>query len=606
MKLRFWGTRGSIAKAGAQTVRYGGNTSCVEVRSDAGTFAMIDCGTGAHGLGQALVEAHPEGPIDGHILITHTHWDHIQGFPFFAPLFREDSTWHVYGPRGFGSSLADTLSGQMQYAYFPVDLEQLDARVIFHDLVEGEFRAGDLRITAQYLNHPALTLGYRIEADDAVLVYASDHEPHERALADGGTPCDGGGDGAHVAFLHDADLVIHDAQYRASEYPEKVGWGHSTLEYAVDCAIAAGVRELALHHHDPLRDDDGVDEGLGMARARAAAAGSSLAIRAAAEGDEIALTGDRPRNTRARATRRDAETAPATAPGCRSVLMVGLAPALAGCVREAAAAEGLEIFHAGDPGEAVAVAGKRRPSVIFVGDPLHGGEPGALCAGVRALPRPYGADAVVIAVAEETAALSPASGAGGAAPDERIVGPLTPQYVRTRLRAWLLRRGCRWRPAPLPPDEEERLAALRATGLLDSAPEARFDHYTRLAAEMFDVPIALLSLVDAERQWFKSRHGLDVSETPRDRAFCAHAILDDGILQVTDTHDDERFADNPLVTGEPRVRFYAGVALKSGEGRRVGTLCLIDHRPRELSARERESLVDLARFVQAEMQRGGR
>src|SRR6266446_10896805 len=160
MDVRFWGTRGSLAKPGPTTLRYGGNTSCVEVRGVDGTLIVLDCGTGAHGLGQALVSA--GGPrCDGHLMITHTHWDHIQGFPFFAPLFIPGNTWDIYAPGALGQQLERTLAGQMEYNYFPVTLAQLGASIRFHDLAEGRFTVGAVRVTTQYLNHPALALGYR-------------------------------------------------------------------------------------------------------------------------------------------------------------------------------------------------------------------------------------------------------------------------------------------------------------------------------------------------------------------------------------------------------------------------------------------------------------
>ena len=141
LKVTFWGTRGSIAKAGPQTVRYGGNTSCVEVRSASGALLVIDCGTGAHSLGQALLGGGSQ-PLRGQMLISHTHWDHIQGFPFFAPLFVPGNEWDIYAPRGFGESLRDSLSGQMQYTYFPIDLDHLGASIRYHNLIEGQFSAG--------------------------------------------------------------------------------------------------------------------------------------------------------------------------------------------------------------------------------------------------------------------------------------------------------------------------------------------------------------------------------------------------------------------------------------------------------------------------------
>src|SRR2546428_2181685 len=150
MRVQFWGTRGSIAKPGPSTARYGGNTSCVEARSARGTLVIVDCGTGGHSLGQNLISAGAKG-LRGHILITHTHWDHIQGFPFFAPLFVPGNEWDIYAPGGVGGQIQATLAGQMQYTYFPVTLDQLAARINYHELVEGTFEIGPIRVTAQYL-----------------------------------------------------------------------------------------------------------------------------------------------------------------------------------------------------------------------------------------------------------------------------------------------------------------------------------------------------------------------------------------------------------------------------------------------------------------------
>lgn len=233
MRVRFWGTRGSIPKPGSGTRRYGGNTSCVEVRSRGGTPIVLDCGTGAHDLGRALAA---EPVRRGHILISHTHWDHIQGLPFFDPLFVPGGEWDVYGPRGVGSSIQEALAGQMQSTYFPISFEQLEAHVRFHDLVEGTLEIDGVRVTTRYLNHPALTLGYRLEEDGAVLVYATDHEPHTRETALDEHATGTREDERHAAFIADADLLVHDAQYTAAEYAELVGWGHSPIEFVVDLA----------------------------------------------------------------------------------------------------------------------------------------------------------------------------------------------------------------------------------------------------------------------------------------------------------------------------------------------------------------------------------
>ena len=164
MKIRFWGTRGSLATPGPGTTHFGGNTSCVEVTTGSGGRLILDCGTGARLLGAELLSTAPR-PITGSILLGHTHWDHIQGFPFFAPIFVPGSSFSVYGPQGSRGSLHETLSGQMEFTYFPVELDQLPAQITFHELVEGTFEIGGARVTTQYINHPAVTLAYRIEAE---------------------------------------------------------------------------------------------------------------------------------------------------------------------------------------------------------------------------------------------------------------------------------------------------------------------------------------------------------------------------------------------------------------------------------------------------------
>jgi GAF domain-containing protein len=181
-----------------------------------------------------------------------------------------------------------------------------------------------------------------------------------------------------------------------------------------------------------------------------------------------------------------------------------------------------------------------------------------------------------------------------------LVAPFSMVYARTRIRAWALRQACRWVCAPLPPDEPARLRALHGLGLLDTPPEERFDRLTRLARRVFDVPMALVTLVDAERQWFKSRQGVEAAETPREAAFCAYAIHGDDPFVVPDAELDARFADNPIVAGGPRIRFYAGHPVRIGP-HRVGTLCLGDHRPRDLTAEDRKTLEDLAALVGKEL-----
>jgi phosphoribosyl 1,2-cyclic phosphodiesterase/DNA-binding response OmpR family regulator len=601
MEVRFWGTRGSIAKAGPSTVRYGGNTSCVEVRSGAGTLLILDCGTGAHGLGQALMAG--ATALRGHLLLTHTHWDHIQGFPFFAPLFAPGNGWDVYGPRGLGESLRETLAGQMQYLYFPVALEQLGATVRYHDLVEGAFAIADVRVSARYLNHPALTLGYRLEADGVTLVYATDHEPHARELAEARPGVEiTGEDRRHVDFLAGADLVIHDAQYTSGEYPAKVGWGHSTIEYVVEVARAAGVRRLALYHHDPLRDDDGLDRVTELARRQVAAGGALPEVFAAAEGQVFAF----PRRPGAggRRSSSDLPVPPTPSPALleRPVLIAASDPALVAHLSAAVDADNLRLLVTANAAEALAVVRDCRPALLLVERRLPDRDGFDLCRALRAGADQFSTELPVVVVTSEDDPADQRAGVKLGVTDW-LVAPFSALYARTRIRAWLLRRACRWIPASRPADEADRLRALHDLGLLGTPPEERFDRLTRLAQRLFDVPIALVSFVDEHRQWFKSRLGLEVAETPREVSFCAHAIHGTGAFVVPDALLDHRFADNPCVTEPPRVRFYAGWPVRAVDGRPVGTLCIVDRRPRELGAADLQALRDLAALVEGELAR---
>jgi phosphoribosyl 1,2-cyclic phosphodiesterase/FixJ family two-component response regulator len=596
LRIRFWGTRGSIAKAGAGTVRYGGNTSCVEVRSAAGARLVLDCGTGAHGLGQAMVAE--RGRIRGHLLITHTHWDHIQGLPFFMPLFMPGNEWDVYGPRGLGQSLRETLAGQMQYAYFPVSIEQLGATIRYHDLVEGTFRIDDVTITTQYLNHTALTLGYRLESGGVALVYATDHEPHAKlAWAEGVVT---GEERRHVEFLEDADLVIHDAQYLASEYAEKVGWGHSPVEYVVEAARRARVRRLALYHHDPMRDDDSMDRTVLSVRERLESAGARLSVFAAVEGQVVELV---PAATGVPGPGGHDGARATTEPDAldqQSVLVAVGDPAFAAELAQGVRLDGVRVGTASDGETALRQALQDRPALLVVDRHLPVLDAFALARALRTQGGEYGKDVPLVVVADEATAAERAAGVDAGVTDW-LVRPFSSVYARTRVRAWRLRTACRWQPALRPADEEQRLESLRRLGILDTAPEERFDRITRIAAALFDVPIALVSLVDVNRQWFKSAQGTTVRSTDRDAAFCAHAILGDDVLVVPDTLLDPRFADNPVVGGEPRIRFYAGYPLTLTDGSHVGTLCVMDHRPRDMDEQDRACLRDLAALAEREI-----
>ncbi len=297
MKVRFWGTRGSIPSPGPRTLRYGGNCACVEVRTEAGELFVIDAGTGIRELGLELAK---QAPITAHILLSHTHWDHISGFPFFPPAFTRGNQLVVYGARNLDKRLEEVLAGQMEYTYFPVTLGNLAADIQYRELLEETITIGTATITTQYLNHTAICMGYRIEADGRSVAYVSDHEPFGLALF-GADPSpeqigrglrDGvvhAGDQRLIEWVRGADLLIQDAQYTPEEYPEKIGWGHGSADYVTDVALLGSAKRLALFHHDPMHDDDCIDGLVAFCRARAAEHGSALDVFAAAEGQEVKL-----------------------------------------------------------------------------------------------------------------------------------------------------------------------------------------------------------------------------------------------------------------------------------------------------------------------------
>ncbi len=302
MHVRFWGTRGSIATPGPETVRFGGNTSCVEVVTEAGRRFIIDCGTGARLLGNHLT-AQRNSRIRATILLSHTHWDHIQGFPFFKPVFEPGNEILICAPLGVTGSLSHVLAGQMETTYFPVELNELPAKILYRHLAEGDFEFHGVGVSTQALHHPAATLGYRLESDGVVVAYLADHEPYSDVLwkpdAEPGKieSILHDGDRRHAEFMRGADLVIHDAQYTPEEMPDKKHWGHSSFEYAVELAGAAGVRQLALTHHEPLHTDSILQQVETRARALAASRKYDLDVFCAYEGCEVSV---KPKKRRAR------------------------------------------------------------------------------------------------------------------------------------------------------------------------------------------------------------------------------------------------------------------------------------------------------------------
>jgi phosphoribosyl 1,2-cyclic phosphodiesterase len=274
ISLRFWGVRGSIPCPGPTTVIHGGNTSCLELRfGPERRLVIVDAGTGLRELGNELMRTDlPKGPIRTKLFLTHTHWDHIMGFPFFTPVFVPGTELTVYGPVTYEDDPLDVIvGGQLTYRYFPVRQDQLAAKLDYANLKEGVHDLGDgLVVKTKYLNHPILVLGYRFEYAGKCVCTAYDTEPFRNVFA--AEPDDPGYDAEAVRigeeaareenqkiteFFRGADLLVHDTQYTTKEYAtNRRDWGHSTYEYAINAANRAGVRKLLLFHHDPLRTDE--------------------------------------------------------------------------------------------------------------------------------------------------------------------------------------------------------------------------------------------------------------------------------------------------------------------------------------------------------------
>ncbi len=290
MKVRFLGVRGSIPTPGPETARYGGNTSCLTVEHD-DALLILDAGTGIRKLGLELAQR--GGGQTYHLLLTHTHWDHIQGFPFFVPSFIPGNTIHIYGLPPLDKPLDVVLKGQMDPEYFPVALGEIAAKFVVHDLREANFSLGPYKIRRSYMNHPGVTLGYRIEAGGRTFVFATDNEPFRHLYEDVPAPAQPDKtygrtrDNDLIPFISDADLLVADAQYTVEEYKTRMGWGHSSYAAAVGIAIQGRAKRLALFHLDPMHADEEIDRHVFDAQSRARARGSALEIFAAREGETV-------------------------------------------------------------------------------------------------------------------------------------------------------------------------------------------------------------------------------------------------------------------------------------------------------------------------------
>lgn len=259
MIIRLWGTRGSLAAPGAETARYGGNTSCVGVRGRDGTLVILDAGTGIRRLGKAL----PAGLRRVDLLLTHLHMDHVQGLGFFDPLYDEDLDVHIWGPASTTATLRTRLMRYLSPPLFPVHLRDLPCRLTLHEVPCGDFKIGELDVVSALVCHPGPTVAYRISTARGAFAYFPDHEP---ALGVRRFPMSGDWTSGY-AIAAGVDLLIHDAQYTSDEYVHHVGWGHSALDDTLKFAALSRVKTLVPFHHDPAHSDDDLDRMLAAAQA---------------------------------------------------------------------------------------------------------------------------------------------------------------------------------------------------------------------------------------------------------------------------------------------------------------------------------------------------
>lgn len=263
MQATLWGVRGSLATPGPQTARYGGNTSCVEVRGREGTVLVLDAGTGIHRLGTML----PASTRRVDVLLTHLHLDHVLGLGFFSPLYRPDAEVHIWGPASTTQSLQARLMRYLSPPLFPVRLRELPCKLVFHEVPCGEVDIGEFRVSSALVCHPGPTVGYRIaEHGGRTLTYLPDHEPALGALRFPSLPREWTSGGMLAAH---SDLLIHDSQYSSAEYPVHSGWGHSSLTHTFNFGTLAEVRRLVPFHHDPNHTDDDLDRLIAEAAAEA-------------------------------------------------------------------------------------------------------------------------------------------------------------------------------------------------------------------------------------------------------------------------------------------------------------------------------------------------